>query len=479
MCTTILAGSKATIDGSLIIARSADSDALKAQHMVFHKARRGCKKLYRTADFGGANHFEYLLPKKGYSYTTVPNWKTGLHGATGWNSKGVGITGTESIYAKDEALAFDPYVKEIGITEDDIPDVILPQAKSARHGAALLGNIISTIGCAEGFGVAFVDSEEIWYLETGTGHHWLAARLPQDCAFGSGNQGRLRKYSASDPENFMASPKLVEFAVANQFWKGKTEDFNFFAAYTRNDERDLAYNIPRVFQILRSFTPNFDEPFEKGGQYPVFVKPEAPVSVESVKALLRDHYCEGPLSEHDPYANGRGGKEPLRPISVFRTYESHIMQVRPQLPQEIGEVTFLAMGMADLSVYFPVYQGVKKFPKEFALGTNEADDKSAYWIFRKVQTLAMTDYEHLAPIVKEASGAYEASLPEKMQAIEKRYLQLAHANEKRALKFLEKQNKKLMLEAMSLAKEVLNRLFTAATGNIQASIFFANRAKKD
>ena len=60
-------------------------------------------------------------------------------GATGWNSKGVGITGTESIFAKDEALAYDPYVKEIGITEDDIPDVILPQAKSARHGAELLG----------------------------------------------------------------------------------------------------------------------------------------------------------------------------------------------------------------------------------------------------------------------------------------------------------------------------------------------------
>ncbi|MDX7569007.1 C69 family dipeptidase, partial [Serratia marcescens] len=31
-CTTLLAGSEATNDGSLIVARSADSDALKAQH---------------------------------------------------------------------------------------------------------------------------------------------------------------------------------------------------------------------------------------------------------------------------------------------------------------------------------------------------------------------------------------------------------------------------------------------------------------
>ena len=478
MCTTILAGAKATADGSLIIARSADSDALKAQHLIFHKARRG-EKLYRTADFGGANSFEYLLPKKGFAYSTVPNWKTGLHGATGWNSRGVGLTGTESIFARDEALAFDPYVKEIGITEDDIPDVILPQAKSARHGAELLGRIISTTGCAEGFGVAFVDSREIWYLETGTAHHWLAVRLPEGCAFGSANQGRLQKFDPKDGENFMASEKLVDFAIENGFWTGRREDFNFFAAYTRNDERDLAYNIPRVYEILRAFLPGFDAPFEDGAKYPVFVKPETPVTVESVKALLRNHYSEGPLSSHDPYTNGKAGKEPLRPISVFRTYESHVMQVRPRLPKAIGEVTYLALGMADLSVYFPVYQGMTKFPKAFSLGTNEADNDSAYWIFRKVQTLAMTDYEHLAPIVKDAYGQYEAALPERMHSIEKRYLRLAHADEKRARKFLQKQNAKLMNEAMDLAREVLNRLFTAATGNVQAAIFFANRAKKD
>lgn len=478
MCTTILAGAKATEDGSLIIARSADSDALKAQHMIFHKARKPAK-LYRTSDFGGANQFEYRLPKKGYSYTTVPNWKTGLHGATGWNSKGVGITGTESIFAKDEALACDPYVKEIGITEDDIPDVILPQAKSARHGAELLGRIVSTTGCAEGFGVAFVDSKEIWYLETATAHHWLAVRLPDACAFGSANQGRLQAYNAADTDNFMASDKLAEFAIANGFWNGSVEDFNFFKAYTRDDERDLAYNIPRVYQILRKFLPDFDVPFEKGVEYPVFVKPESQVTLEDVKSLLRDHYSEGPLAEHDPYTNGQGGKEPLRPISVFRTYESHVMQVRPWLPQAIGEVTFLAMGMADLGVYFPVYQGMSKFPKAFSLGSNEADDESAYWIFRKVQTLAMTDYVRLAPIVKEAYGKYEAALPEKMQEIEKRYLHLLHADEKRAKKYLQKQNAKLINEALSLAQAVLNRLFTAATSNVQSAIFFANKSKKD
>ncbi|MDI5454571.1 C69 family dipeptidase, partial [Salmonella enterica subsp. enterica serovar Cerro] len=35
-------------------------------------------------------------------------------------------------------------------------------------------------------------------------------------------------------------------------------------------------------------------------------------------------------------------QEPWRPISVFRTQESHILQVRPKLPQAIGNVEYIA-----------------------------------------------------------------------------------------------------------------------------------------
>jgi len=59
-------------------------------------------------------------------YTSVPNWQTKLHGAVGFNEAGLGVTGTESIFARDDALAIDPYNKETGITEDDIIDIILP-----------------------------------------------------------------------------------------------------------------------------------------------------------------------------------------------------------------------------------------------------------------------------------------------------------------------------------------------------------------
>ena len=62
-CTTVVVGQEATSDGSILIARSADSSALKAQHLVIHPAKKGQKGMYRTADHHGANNFEYPLPE--------------------------------------------------------------------------------------------------------------------------------------------------------------------------------------------------------------------------------------------------------------------------------------------------------------------------------------------------------------------------------------------------------------------------------
>ena len=107
MCTTVIVGEKASYDGSFLMARSADSSALKAQHFVIHPAKEYPEgAMYRTKDYDGATDFSYPLPRQAMRYTTVPNWKTGLHGAVGFNSEGLGITGTESIFARDDAFSY-------------------------------------------------------------------------------------------------------------------------------------------------------------------------------------------------------------------------------------------------------------------------------------------------------------------------------------------------------------------------------------
>ena len=354
MCTSVIVGEKATADGSFLLARSADSSALKAQHFVIHEAREWPEgSMYRTQDHKGATAFEWPQPAHSMRFTTVPNWQTQLHGAVGFNEAGVGLTGTESIFARDDALAIDPYNKASGITEDDIPDVLLSRCTTAREACALLGRIIEEAGCGEGFGVGFVDSKEVWYLETGTGHQWIAHRTPADKYMATGNQGRLREYDP-EREDMMGSPTVMSWAKEHGFWNPEEGPFDFAATYTRNDERDRVYNDPRVWIMQKHLNPSVEQPVDDGRNFEVYLTPEKPITVDDLKALMRNHYD---MSEHDPYQFGLRGDEPWRPISVFRTYESHIMQVRPWLPQAIGCLIHLAFGMADLSAVLPGPRG--------------------------------------------------------------------------------------------------------------------------
>lgn len=470
MCTTLLVGKNASNNGAFFVARSADSSSLKAQHFVFHPAKEGQSGTYRTADYNGANNFEHPLPETSFAYTTVPNWKTQLHGAVGFNEKGLGITGTESIFASDAALAVDPYNAESGITEDDVLDVLLCRCSTAREACAYLGSIIEETGAGEGFGVAFVDADECWYLETGSGHQWMAQKLADDVYFASGNQGRLKAYDPECPD-MMASKTLVSFAKENGLFTG---DFDFAAAYTRDDGRDRIYNDPRVWVMQKMFNPSLEQAPDAGRTFPVFLAPEKKITLNDVRAAMRDHF-EG--TSHDPYGERLRGDEPWRPISVFRTYEAHVMEVRPELPKEIGEIVHVAWGMADLSVFLPFYQGLKSLPECYTKGTDVYSEDSTYWHYRRIQTLAMTNYDVYAPIVKEAFRALEAEMDAKREVFEAQYMLLTDDEVK--CRMLNDFNLGLLDKAYKTADQLFARLMTLKTAEIEESVVFKNNKSKD
>ena len=194
---------------------------------------------------------------------------------------------------------------------------------------------------------------------------------------------------------------------------------HFSKAYCRDDARDRVYNDPRVWQIQKLFNPSLEQKPDEGRTYPVYLKPEKKLTVDDMKTMLRNHY-EG--TDHDPYSPVLNGNEPWRPISVFRTYESHVMHVRPWLPKEIGEVAYVGIGMADLSCYVPYYHGLESYPAHYGMGTDKADSKSIYWKYRKLQTLVMTDYQKLAPVVKAAYKTFEADTAKAQADMEKKYM---------------------------------------------------------
>lgn len=467
-CTTLLVGNQASADGSFIIARNEDGSANNAKHMVIHPIafhQHGEYKAHR-------NNFSWPLPETAMRYTAIHDFDTNDNamGEAGFNSAGVGMSATETIYNGRAALAADPYVTKTGITEDAIESVILPVAQSARQGAKLLGDIIEQKGAGEGFGVAFIDSKEIWYLETGSGHQWLAVRLPADNYFVSANQGRLRRYDPDDNANYMASPTLVSFAKKEGLYDPARGEFDFHQAYSQDNKIDTTYNYPRVWTLQHQFNPHLDTDVSEGETFPVFLTPMAKISVAAVKNALRNHY-QG--TSHDPYAS-HNPQEPWRPISVFRTQESHILQGRPTLPQAIGNVEYIAYGMPSLSVYLPYYQGMRHYQPGDDKGTDRASNDSTYWTFRTLQTLVMQDYNAFAPDVQHAWKTFEQQTAKQQYKMEQSYLRLYASHPKEAQRLLQNFEDKTMQNAQTLAHRLTNNIITTMTYRTDMKYHFSS-----
>ena len=454
-CTTILVGSKASNDGSIIVARNNDEgDACGIKNMYYHTAESLSEKTFYSNKEGCK--FQYTYPKFNpeqpniFSYTAFPMWdtfpefckasKNVSYEESGFNSKGVFLTATETIFASDKDLKVDPYIKD-GLAEDSITSIVLPLAASAKDGIKLLGQLIEEFGSSEGFGVAIADSNEVWYLENAGGHQWLARRVPADDYFMSANQGRYQDVNLNDGENVLYSPTLFEFAEKNNLEEVTSKDnFNFFDAYVANTDHDKSYNYPRVKRLLMMLSEIKVQ--NDNGHFPVFVKPKheltemdkrinsfnelilksnpdyltypkemfAPVTPETlsvfdVEHALRDHYYG---TSHDLYSKNNP-KEPYRPVSVLRTAFSHILVSRGYLPEAIGKVQYIAEGMSALSAYIPFYDGLgSDIPESYANAAgNDIDFNKVFWKYRLLDALVFKNFKKYAPIVQKEIDDFE------------------------------------------------------------------------
>ncbi|MBR1573252.1 MAG: C69 family dipeptidase [Bacteroidales bacterium] len=455
-CTTVIVGSEQMADGSMIYARSDDSKSVRATRLVHYPAGKG------PAEFVALDSpFRCPLPENRLGFSALERENLPYHwGEAGFNDLGVGMSATETIFSNEKVLALDPYVPG-GLAENCVFQIILPYIRSAREGVLRLGELIARYGSAEGFGIAFLDEKEVWYLENAGGHRWLAKRMPADRYFVSGNQSRYRAY---DPENDLASPDLVSWARENGLFQG---EFDFHEAYSLESENDKTYNYPRVWYLQQMFTPSVKTDV-RTNRFPVYQKADRPLTVEDIKQAFRSHY-DG--TEHDPYLHANP-KEPYRPVSIFRTINTHILQVRPGLPTAIGRLDYMAEGMADLSPFLPLYQGVTSYPKAYGIGTLHSQKSSAYWLFRKVSALGMLNYNKYAPVIKERYAALEKAMSESQQKMEAAFVKLHAEDPAAAVGMLQQWSDRWLSRALRVASDLEEQLFTMLTQDIETEYRF-------
>lgn len=453
-CTTILVGKAASYDGSTIIARNDDSGAgsyTPKKYTVVHPEEQ--PRIYKSV----ISHVEIELPDDPMRYTCVPNALKGegIWAASGVNAANVAMTATETITSNPRVLGADPLVcyepadgdkpeKAGGIGEEDIVSITLPYIKSAREGVIRLGSLLEQYGTYEMNGIAFQDVDEIWWLETIGGHHWIARKVPDDVYVVMPNQFGMDEFDLADAigaqNEFMCSADLPEFIekyhlnvenmecvmLRNISQTGELQDKDenddcgqevdstnnetdsSDGTYTSiicprdifgsHDDADHVYNTPRAWFMERTLNPNsavWDGPDADftpvSDDIPWCMIPEKKITMEDVKYVLSSHYQGTP---YDPYGNygDKSLRGAYRSIGVNRTDFMSAIQIRPYADEDSSAIQWLAFASNAFNVMVPFYTNVDEVPEYLANTSAEVSTDNFYWTSRMIAAMADASY---------------------------------------------------------------------------------------
>ena len=408
-CTTILVGKNATNDRSTLIARTDDGHCDTKKLLVVKPKDQ--PRVYKSV----ISHLEIPLPENPMRYTACPSVDPshGIWAATGINTANVGMTATETITSNPRVLAADPLVeyrkaktrreKDIpgGIGEEDIVVLVLPYIHTAREGVERLAALLEQYGTYESNGIAFQDENEVWWMETIGGHHWMARRVPDDVCVINPNQFGMDAFDMKDAfgakKSHLCSADLLDFIRDNQLDLNQSGAFNPRDIFGSHTDMDHIYNTPRAWFMGRYLTPRshvWDGPnaefTPESDNIPWSFVPDRKVTVEDVKYMLSSHYQGTP---YNPYSNQDTGKRGMyRSIGINRTGVTSICQIRSGVPAPIQGVEWICFGSTTFSALLPVYPNAPKMPDYLSRVTLDASTENFYWASRLIGALADSCY---------------------------------------------------------------------------------------
>lgn len=455
-CTSIMVGKNASLDGSTFISRNEERvRAIEPKRFLVQPAVQGRHETYVSA----YNGLTVPLPERALRYTATPSvdQSAGPNEEDGFNSANVGESATESVYANDRVLAYDPFIKK-GLAEDSMTTLVLPYIHSAREGVQRLGELVAKYGAAEGNGVQFSDQNEVWYMEIATGHHWVAVRIPDDCYAVAANQIAIEQIDFDDPDNYMWSNGIQEF-VANHQLNPDNNQWNFRHIFGTNTKKDHHYNTPRVWFAQRYLSPiAAANQMPESSEMPFIRKPERKIAVEDIQYLLKSHYNE---TRYDPLGDGsEHDKKVYRAISLSRTAQSHILQIRNNVNAKYATIQWVEFGIPSFCAYTPFFANAddtdvayRKFPKKMNL-------KNAFWLNEALAMVVESHYQEFAEQDEDFQKELNEWARRKIASVDTRAAKLEGTQ---LTTYLTGQNHKIAKHYLKKTKRLLFDLMTAGT----------------
>ena len=478
-CTNFIVGKKASADGSVFVTYNADSYGAFMPLYHYPAAKHGAGEMRQIREWD-TNKYLGEIPEAAETWNVIGN-------SNEWQ-----VTIGETTFGGREEMADSTGIIDYG----SLIYIALQRSKTAREALQVMTSLVDQYGyCSEGETFSVADKDEAWMLEMmGCGPDrtkeqgrtvWVAVRIPDDAIAAHANQSRITKFldgcyvqvkmkDLLNPKAMakagrnaqklnakslvVCSDNVVSYARKMGWFEGNDADFSYNAAYAKPDFSGRRYCEARVWSFFNRFADDFSEyvPYAAGiekdaKEMPLWIIPNKKVSLEDLRAAMRDHY-EGTPFALDQKGDIGGGifqmpyrPSPLsfkvddveyfneRPISTQQTAWSFISQMRSTMPREVGACFWFGNDDGNMVAYTPMYSCITRRPKCF---TEEgADDvtfsmDNAFWVCNWVSNMVYPRYSMMFPSLKAVRDSLDASYDRLQPEIEAKALALATPEER-------------------------------------------------
>ncbi|MBO4550340.1 MAG: C69 family dipeptidase [Bacteroidaceae bacterium] len=423
-CTNLIVGKKASKDGSVIISYSQDDYGAFEPLRVIPAADHPAGTMHPLYHYESGNYLGEI-PEVPHTYGIV-----GL-----MNEHQLSIH--ETTYGGREEL-----VDTISglIDYGSLMVLALQRAKTAREAIQVMTDLTEKYGYeSEGESFTIADPNEAWIMDMigkGPGRKgtvWVAMRIPDDCISGHANQSRIHKFPLKDKKNCLYAKDVISLAKEKGYFNGKDADFSFADAYAPLDFGGLRYCEARIWSFFNKWGAEDMTPYlsfamgdTQGQLMPLYVKPKAPLSVQDLKDMMRDHYEGTPMDMTQDIGMGAwempyrptplsfecDGKKYFneRPISTQQSACVYVSQMRSWLPDYIGGITWFANDDANMVAFTPIYCNTTQAPECYDKNTADAfhfSTRSAYWVENWVSNMVYLRYNLLFPELQKVRDRLE------------------------------------------------------------------------
>jgi len=395
----MIVGKDASADGSVMLAHNEDLGDYSAQHyIVVPREHHGPGETVTT-------WFGAVVPQveETLAYTAAVIFDKGYVPGditSGINEYQVAVANNLA-FQRDEIFPHPNYGR---IIWTEFTQFALERARSAREAVQIMGALAQTYklwGSGTLFGVT--DPYEGWWIEIAQEGQWVAQRVLDDAAEVRANCYRIGEVDFSDPESFMYSDDLVDYAIAKGWYDYSHGPFDFTEVYSPFWSVVSPYNTRRQWRAQE------------------FLDQAIPmVTPRDLMEILRDHYEGTQFDWTLGYLLGSPHYTWEYTLCCAMTEVSTVCQSRSWLPAAIGGVCWRAKATPCTSVFTPWYVGILAVPAQYQTGSQHYTPGSAYWTFRRLSESVDFDYgDRIRPVqdVWDAFEAWEFDLQETVEDV--------------------------------------------------------------